>query len=48
VPTHHTTPATVSITPGKHKVTFVVGADRFTYHINAGVGETVELDKDLR
>jgi serine/threonine protein kinase len=48
IDTHHTTPVTVSITPGKHRVTFVVGADRFTYSIDAGVGETVELDKDLR
>jgi hypothetical protein len=46
--THQTTPATVPVTPGRHHVTFLVGEDKYTYVIDVGANETVELDKDLR
>jgi len=37
------------LTPGKHKITFLVGGvDRYTYPVNVRSGETVELSKDLQ
>ena len=46
--TGQTTPAVVKVTPGKHKVTFVLGGDRFTYPVEAKAGETATISKDLR
>jgi hypothetical protein len=43
-----TTPALVKATPGKHKVTFVVGQDRFTYPVTVKAGVTETLSKDLQ
>jgi len=36
------------LTPGKHKVTFLLGDDRYTYAVNVRAGETVSLDKNLQ
>jgi hypothetical protein len=42
------TPGTFELTPGKHKVTFRVGADQFTYPVTAEAGKTTILRKDLQ
>jgi hypothetical protein len=42
------TPGTFELTPGKHKVTFRVGADQFTYPVYAKAGETTIMSKDLQ
>jgi hypothetical protein len=36
------------IAPGKHRVTFIYGPDRFTYPVIVEVGKTATVDKDLR
>lgn len=36
------------LTPGRHKVTFLVGADRYTYVVNVRSGETQTMSKDLQ
>jgi hypothetical protein len=36
------------VTPGKHKVTFIVGADKFTFPITVKPGESITLHKDLQ
>ena len=51
--TGKTTPVTLNLTPGKHKVTYVldadeVGSDRFTYPITVRAGQKQALVKDLR
>ncbi|MDB4954517.1 MAG: serine/threonine protein kinase [Myxococcales bacterium] len=46
-----TTPITgraLSLTPGKHKITFVIGDDRFTYPIMVKAGATETMSKDLQ
>jgi len=43
-----TTPVLLKATPGKHKVTFVVGQDRFTYPVTVKAGETETLSKHLQ
>jgi len=35
------------LAPGKHKVTFVIGADRFTFSVTVKAGETATLHKEL-
>jgi len=45
--TGRVTPATLSVTAGKHKVTFVVGDDRFTYAVNVLEGDKTKLTKEL-
>lgn len=42
------TPVLITTTPGKHRVTFVIGADRYTYPVNVKAGETETLSKDLQ
>ena len=39
---------TLSLTPGKHKVTFVIGDDRFTYPVTIKAGSTETMSKDLQ
>ena len=48
VDTGKTTPATLQATVGKHRITFVVGNDKYTYVVSAKAGETTSLTKDLR
>ncbi|HET7501426.1 MAG TPA: protein kinase [Kofleriaceae bacterium] len=36
------------LTPGKHKVTFVIGGDKFSFSIAIKAGETTPLHKDLQ
>jgi len=38
----------ISLTPGRHKVTFTVGDDKFTFAVNVKAGETVALSKELQ
>jgi hypothetical protein len=38
----------LQLNPGKHKVTFVIDGNRFTYAVDIVAGETVKLSKDLR
>ncbi|NVB85175.1 MAG: hypothetical protein HOV81_42810 [Kofleriaceae bacterium] len=38
----------LQLNPGKHKVTFVVDGNRFTYAVDIVAGETLKLSKDLR
>ena len=42
------TPVVLTTTPGKHRVTYVIGADRYTYPVNVKAGETETLSKDLQ
>jgi tetratricopeptide (TPR) repeat protein len=42
------TPLEVTLPPGKHKVTYAIGDDRFTYSIVIKAGELTTLSKDLR
>ena len=37
----------LSLAPGKHKVTFVIGDDRFTYPVVVKAGATETMSKDL-
>jgi hypothetical protein len=37
----------LALTPGKHKVTFVIGTDKFTYPVIIKVGAIEVLEKDL-
>jgi hypothetical protein len=45
--TGRTTPTKLKLTPGKHKITYVIGLDRFTYTITINAGETTTISKDL-
>ena len=36
------------LTPGKHKITFVIGDDRFTYPVMIKAGATETMTKDLQ
>ncbi|HSD85962.1 MAG TPA: hypothetical protein VLB44_00550 [Kofleriaceae bacterium] len=38
----------IPLTPGKHKVTFVIGDDRFAYFVVIQAGKTEKLSKDLQ
>ena len=38
----------ISLTPGRHKVTFAVGDDKFTFAVTVKAGETVNLSKELQ
>ena len=38
----------LALTPGKHKVTFVIGADRYTYFVVTKSGQTDTMTKDLQ
>lgn len=42
-----TSPVIIEVAPGRHKVTLVVGADKYTYTVAAKAGETVTVDKHL-
>ena len=42
------TPVVLTTTPGKHRVTYVIGADRYTYPVTVKAGETETLSKDLQ
>ncbi len=51
VDTGLTTPITggkLQLTPGKHKVTFVVDGNRYTYAVDIVAGGTLKLSKDLQ
>ena len=39
---------TLALTPGKHKITFVIGDDRFTYPVVIKAGITETMSKDLQ
>jgi outer membrane biosynthesis protein TonB len=39
---------TLALSPGKHKVTFVIGDDRFTYPVTIKQGSTETMSKDLQ
>jgi eukaryotic-like serine/threonine-protein kinase len=38
----------LALTPGKHKITFVIGDDRFTYPVTIKAGSTETMSKDLQ
>lgn len=42
------TPLVLTAAPGKHKVTYVIAGDRFTYSVTVKAGETETLSKDLQ
>jgi hypothetical protein len=42
------TPAKIKVTPGKHRVTYIVGDDRYTYPVTVEAGHTETLSKDLQ
>jgi hypothetical protein len=42
-----TSPVTVDVPEGRHKVSFVIGSDKYTFTARARVGETVTLHKEL-
>ena len=46
--TGRSTPMTIQLPPGKHKVAFIVGGDKFTYTVNVKAGEVTKLHKDLQ
>lgn len=46
--TGKTTPATLELLAGNHKVTFVVGEDKYTFGAVIEAGKTLRLTKDLR
>jgi len=35
----------LSLAPGKHKVMFIIGADKHTFSVTVKAGDTVTLDK---
>ena len=39
---------TLGLAPGKHKVTFIMGDDRYTFPVTITAGKTERLDKDLQ
>jgi hypothetical protein len=41
-------PIEIEVAPGRHRVRFELGGDRFTFSVNAKAGETVTLDKTLQ
>jgi tetratricopeptide (TPR) repeat protein len=48
VDTGKTTPASLQLPAGKHKLTFVIGGDRFTYPVAVTPGETTTISKVLQ
>lgn len=42
------TPQRIPVQPGKHKVTYVVGNDRYTYVVDAVSDQVTPVQKDLR
>ena len=42
------TPVELAVTPGKHKITFEVGSDRYTYAVTVDAGQTATVSKTLR
>ena len=42
------TPAKIAVSPGKHKISFVLGEDKYTYPVVTKAGETTSMDKDLQ
>ena len=51
VDTGLTTPVTgraLSLTAGKHRITFQIGGDKYTFGVTVKAGETVSLDKMLQ
>jgi len=38
----------LAVAPGKHKITFIINDDKFTYPVNVTAGQTVVLSKDLQ
>jgi hypothetical protein len=42
------TPLTAQLAPGTHRVTFMIGGDKYTFSVVVKDGETVTLSKDLR
>ena len=38
----------VPLSPGKHKITFSVGSDKYTFVVTAKQGETVTIHKDFQ
>ena len=48
VDTGKTTPAVIQLAPGKHKVTYTVGYDKFTWAVTIKAGETTSMMKDLQ
>jgi hypothetical protein len=41
-------PIEIEVAPGRHRVRFELGSDRFTFAVSAKAGETVTLDKTLQ
>lgn len=48
VDTGKNTPATLNTTAGAHKVTFVIGDNKYTFKANVRAGETLQLSKDFQ
>jgi hypothetical protein len=48
VDTGRTTPASIPLPPGKHRITFVVGFDKYTYPATIRSGKTIAFVKDFR
>ncbi|MEO8702711.1 MAG: PEGA domain-containing protein, partial [Kofleriaceae bacterium] len=48
VDTGQSTPMKLPVTPGKHKVTYTLGGDKFTFTVTVKVGETTALSKELQ
>ena len=51
VDTGMSTPITgtrLPLAPGKHKITFVMGDDRYTFPVSVAAGKTERIDKDLQ
>ena len=42
------TPAKFELKPGKHKVMFEVGDDKYTFNVTVKAGEVTSLHKDLQ
>jgi hypothetical protein len=38
----------LALAPGKHKITFVVGNDHFTYAVQIQAGQTETMSKDVQ
>jgi hypothetical protein len=37
----------LSLTPGKHKITFIMGDDRYTFPVTITGGQSQSMNKDL-
>jgi hypothetical protein len=47
VDTGHIGAADLVVTPGKHKITFQVGDDRYTYPVTVEADQTATVSKNL-